>query len=243
MTYLVRAELLKLRTLRATWILAGVGIVLSGTIGVFATRLAGSDPLDLRDLVLAPVQPLYLLVVLLAVLAAAAEFQHHTIRTTLLAAPRRGRALTAKSLVTAAAGALLVLVGIATSVLSGTVTAAVSGEPLPAASWGALGAVAGGAALGSVWALFAGALGVLTRSTAAAVTAILVWRFVVEGVVPVVSRRPELGRWMPSGAGDALLGLGGEARLGVGVAAAVLAGYVAVLLSAAATTFLRRDPA
>ena len=243
MTDLMRAELLKLRTLRATWILAVIGIVLSGTIGAVATGLAGSEPIALRDLVLAPVQPLYLLVVLLAVLASAAEFQHHTIRTTLLAAPRRGRVLAAKSVTTAAAGGLLVLVGIATAVLSGAVTAAVSSDPLPTASWSAVGALAGGAALGGVWALFASALGVLTRSTAAAVTAILVWRFVVEGVVPVVSRRPELGSWMPSGAGDALLGLGGDARLGIGMAAAVLTAYVGALLASAAVTFLRRDPA
>jgi len=42
------------------------------------------------------------------------------------------------------------------------------------------------------------ALGLLTRSTAFAFTALLLWKFVPEDIGPVVTHRPELAHWMPS---------------------------------------------
>ena len=36
------------------------------------------------------------------------------------------------------------------------------------------------------------------RSTAFAFTALLLWKFVPEGIVPVVAHGPELAHWMPS---------------------------------------------
>jgi ABC-type transport system involved in multi-copper enzyme maturation permease subunit len=239
MTMLLSAELLKLRTLRSTWVVAAVAVVLSAVIGVAGTLAPGAAHRpDLHDLVVAPAQPVFFLVVLLAVLASAGEFQHRTVRTTLLAAPRRGRVLAAKAAVSAAGGAALVLAGTTAAVVAGVLTA---GRPFPAASWSAVGALVGSLALGAVWAAVAVGLGVLTRSTAAAVVAVLLWRFVGEGVLPVVTRSPGISRWTPSGAGDALLGLGGGDRLAVAPAALVLAGYVAVVVAASAAQFVRRD--
>ncbi|MDT7578665.1 MAG: type transport system permease protein, partial [Pseudonocardiales bacterium] len=98
--------------------------------------------------------------------------------------------------------------------------------------------------LGALWSVLATALGVLTRSTAIALTALLLWRFVGEGLLPVVLSGYGVGdrisRWTPTGAGSALLGGSGLPAWG---AALVLFGYAGVTCSAAVLVFILRDPA
>lgn len=94
-----------------------------------------------------------------------------------------------------------------------------------------------------MWALVAAALGALTRSTAIALTTVLLWRFVAEQVIPLAARQPELRRWTPSYAGDALAGLGGGELLAPVAAGGMLAAYVAAVCLPEAWLFVRRDAA
>src|SRR4029453_11623059 len=112
-----------------------------------------------------------------------------------------------------------------TAALAATVTARADGLSLPAgdaAGWAAAGSVV---LLGALWGVLAPGLGTLTRSTAAAVAAVLLWRLVLEGLVPVVTGRPEIVRWLPGGASDAAAGLGGDRLLPPAGGAAVFAAY------------------
>jgi ABC-type transport system involved in multi-copper enzyme maturation permease subunit len=238
MTDLLHAELLKLRTLRLTWVLSAMGLALAATTGVVGARLA-DGAVTAREVVLAPAQPVWFVVIVLAVLATAGEFQHHTVRTTLLAAPQRGRVLAAKAAVSAAFGAGLVATGCITALAAATAARAVARGALPSWSAGAVGALVAASAVGAVWAVVACGLGALTRSTAAALVGLLLWRFVGEGLLPIVTRSPGIGRWTPSGAADAVLGRGDGVVQGSGI---LLAWSAAVVL-AAAVLFLRRDPA
>ena len=79
----------------------------SGLIGFAAVRFATDTGVTVTpaELATAPAQPLWFIAVIVAVLATAGEFQHRTIRTTLLHAPRRGQVLAAKATVAAAYGA------------------------------------------------------------------------------------------------------------------------------------------
>ena len=242
MTALLSTETLKLATLRMTWIVAALAVAVSATIGFAAVRIStdAGEPLRLTDLATAPAQAMWFLAIVSAVLASAGEFQHRTIRTTLLAAPHRGRVLAAKSAVAGAYGGLLVLLGTAAAVVAGVVTAAGSGASLTAggAAWGHL---AGTVAVGALFAVLATGLGVLTRSTAAAIAAILLWRFVGEGILPAVLHNDGLTRWTPNGAAGALVGLGAH-PLAPAAAGLLLTGYTAAISAVAAALFLRRDP-
>jgi hypothetical protein len=81
----------------------------------------------------------------------------------------------------------------------------------------------------------------LTRSTAFALTALLLWRFVGEEVLPIVLRRPGISEWTPSGVAETLVG--SEASAGTVLASgALLLGYTALMMVAAGVTFQRRDP-
>ena len=237
----IRSETRKLSTLRLPRTALAAATVLAGALGALNVHaLADTTRVTVADVAVGVAEPAWFLVVVVAVLAAASEFQHGTVVTTLLATPRRPVVLAAKAGAAATFGVLLTSVAALTAVTAGVVTAAVEDLPLhlgsPAELAGAMGAVG----LGGLWAVVATSLGVLTRSTALALTAVLLWKFVLEGIVPVVSRTPELSDWMPSGAGAAVIGAEG-AGLHPVLGAVVVVGYAAVLAALAGASFLRRD--
>jgi ABC-2 type transport system permease protein len=240
----VDAEALKLRTLllpRLALLVAALG---AGLIGFAAASIAtdAGETVTPADLATAPAKTLWFLAVIVAVLATAGEFQHRTIRTTLLHAPHRGRVLTAKAMVTTAYGALITLAGTASAVAVGA--ASLRAEGLPVGSFGAdLWAVAAGSvAIGGLWALLAAGLGTLARNSTVAVATVLLWWLVLEGLLPVVTGNPDTGRWLPGGAADALL-LGRADLLEPWAGGLLFAGYATVVTLAGAVLFARRDPA
>ena len=86
------------------------------------------------------------------------------------------------------------------------------------------------------------AIGTLIRSTAGAVGATFLRVFVVEGVIPVVARQPEIAHWLPGGAAqDALTLSTASGGVTPGTAAALLVGYIAVLVAAAAMLDAKRE--
>jgi ABC-2 type transport system permease protein len=243
MKALLSTEALKLRTLRTTWIVAALAVAVGAAIGFAAVRIAigAHEPLPVGALAGVPTQAMWFLAIVSAVVASAGEFQHRTIRSTLLAVPRRGRVLVAKSAVAGVYGGLLVLLGAAAAVAAGLLTAAASGASFTGGgvSWGHL---AGAAAAGAVFAVLATGLGILTRSTAIAIAAVLLWRFVGEGILPALLHRDGVTRWTPNGTAGALIGIG-DHPLAPWAAALTLAGYTVAISAVAAALFLRRDPA
>jgi ABC-2 type transport system permease protein len=242
MTALLSTEALKLRTLRTTWLVAALAVAVSAVIGFAAVRISigAHEPLHVAAIAGTPAQAMWFLAIVSAVLASAGEFQHRTIRSTLLAVPRRGRVLAAKSAVAGAYGGLLVLLGTAAAVVAGLITAAASGVSFTGigVSWGHL---AGTVAVGAVFAVLATGLGVITRSTALAVGAVLLWRFVGEGILPALLHHDGMTRWTPNGTAGALIGIG-DHPLAPWAAALLLSGYIAAIFGLAAALFLRRDP-
>ena len=242
MTALLSSEALKLRTIRLFWIVVAVTIGLSGTIGFAASKISAGqgDPLSPASVAAAPAQASWFLGIVLAVVASAGEFQHRTIRTTLLASPRRSWVLVAKSLVSSACGATLVALGALTAVTAAWVTNVVLGESFAgggsASWWHVLGTVA----VGAVWSTMAVGIGVLTRSIAIAIAAVLLWRFVGEGVVPVVGG-DEIGQWTPTSLADSVIGIG-SSPVTPGAAGLALAAYTVAVCGLAAILFLKRDP-
>lgn len=239
---LADAELLKLRTvpLPRTVLLAAVATALAG--GHALVRLAenvGRD-VDLAEVLVVVSQPLFLLAVLVAVFATAGELQHRTVRATLLHAPRRGEVAIATAATSAAYGVVLTLLAGLAALGSAAVTMRLEG--LPVTSGGAAGALAATVAIAAGWAVLGAGLGMLTRSTTASIAAVLVWKLGLEGVLPVVTRTPELAAWLPGGAADAVL-QGGQHYLEPAAGGAVFAAYAAAFLLTGTVLFSRRDPA
>jgi ABC-2 type transport system permease protein len=250
MRSLVSAELLKLRSTRSAWIPLAAALaaaVLAVIANTSAAGHAGGTPLSpavLPELLRASGGQLVDGAVLLAcIVLSAGEFRHRTSVTTFLGEPNRLRVVSAKllsaMLTGAAVGLLAEALGAATS------AAALSAHHVPLA-WnhpGVLGAVVTVPLLAALFGALGVGLGLLLRNTAAAVGLALMWAFVVEGIIPALTREPGIVRWLPEAAANAVLhgASPAAAALPAGVALTVLAGYAAVLASAGAALTARRE--
>jgi ABC-2 type transport system permease protein len=188
MTRLFAAELLKLRTIRATW---GYGLAAIAFGGLLAAATIGSPPNDDRfatdyqfDLVLSGAFPAVLLALLLGMLLFTNEFRHGTISRTLLATPRRPLLVALKLMIGAAAGLGLAVLAVVTTAIVGVVWLGVLDVPIEAgdaadAAWRSL---LGAALIGALGAAIGGAV----HSQVGALVGTLVWLFVAEPIVWVL---------------------------------------------------------
>ncbi|HEU4489394.1 MAG TPA: hypothetical protein VFR74_00855, partial [Jiangellales bacterium] len=232
MTDLVATELLKIRTLRLSWAVLGLAVILTGLVSYAAVSIATGTgegdltaaDLDLAFLVRAPAEGVWFLAILVAIVASAGDWQHHTVRATYLAEPRRPRVVAAKLAASAVAGLVVGLAATGTSLVVGGALLHQEGLPVAlgdAATWRAVGAAVG---LTALWAVVASGLGTLAGNTTVAIVVLLMWRFVGEGVLPVVSDVEP--KWLPSGAAQAVLqGAGRPDLLEPPAGAGMLAAY------------------
>ncbi|MCF6472763.1 DUF1349 domain-containing protein [Nonomuraea sp. MG754425] len=138
-----------------------------------------------------------LLVIVVAVMFGTAEYRHGLIRTTLLAGPRRGRALTAKAVALGLVTFAVALPAIAITVTAGGQILRANGNAvLPVPVLTQMRVVAGVAAVLALTAVLALALGVLLRrSVAAVLTTVLV--VLVPHMLATTSVLPEAaGQWL-----------------------------------------------
>jgi ABC-2 type transport system permease protein len=244
MPYLIRSEVLKLRTVRGPWLLLAAGpvLVIAGISGLVVSGTSVHDPAA-QAKALSHVGLTSIFTLLFGIIAVAGEYRHRTITDTYLSTPARGRVIGAKLVVYAAlaalAGVVSTLVGLAVTAAWWADKGASFGWEDPA-MWVTTG---GGIAWNAIFAAIGVSAGALIRNLAGAVAAALAWIALVEGIVGQLIGN--LARWLPFYAGQAL-GAGGTAmlpepllpRLG---ALIVLLGYTAILALAATTTSARRD--
>jgi ABC-2 type transport system permease protein len=191
---LLHAELIKLRTTRTFYALAGVAIGIS----LLITVLIASTSEPTRDEVLTDVftnDASSLFIMILAIVGITGEWRHRTITSSLLAAPDRLRFLAAKLLAFAAAGLLLSL---AISLATGVAGAAIlEARDLPTPGFGEwLEQTARNAAVAALLGAFGIGVGSLVRNQPIAIVGILILAFVIEPVVTAVA--PEVGRFGPT---------------------------------------------
>jgi ABC-2 type transport system permease protein len=260
MSRLIRVELLKLRTVRMTYGLLATGTGLTILFSVLEASRAGipggvaplSTPTGLNQVITGGIWAL-LMAAVLGVTVSSGEFRHATATLTYLAAPRRGRVLTAKTVAAGLGGAVFGLIGYVAALAVGLIFVAARGYQVAIgdatlARYG-LGHILAAALLAAVGA----ALGSLVRSQLAAVIGVLVWSVVIESVIGGLysSVQP----YLPFTAATTLSGtaLGGAAfgpahglatsasPLPFAAAAGLLAGLTVVIAAVAARTTVARD--
>jgi|SRR5215211_129368 len=240
MTRLVGAELLKLRTTRTFWALAGsaVGLVLLIVVLTLALDDHLQAPSDVRAL-LSTAGICGLLTLVLGVVVGAGEYRHGTIASTLLVTPQRLRA------VSAAVGACF-LGGLAIGLLAAGLTALIAlpwlsaNDALLPATGGVIEIFLGGALYAALAAALGAAFGALLRNQVSAVVIVLLLILVVDPVVAGLAG--DVGKFTLSGLGIAMSGAEGDSDvLPRGVAAAVWSLYALLLTALAAIFTARRD--
>ena len=250
MSALVRAELLKLRTVALPyWLLVTtLAFVLLGVLATLLTAGLEGAPLQRDDPQLlaravASASGGNIIVLVLGILALTQEFRFGTATPSFLVTPRRGAVLAAKLLSTVLTGLLFAVVSLVFALGVSWLVITVRGDALRFDAT----VVEVMLGVGLVLALYGPigvAVGALVRNQIAAVVAALAWTFIVEQLV--VALWPEVGKWLPGGAASAVLQLGDVATtrgdlLPVWGGALVLIGYAVVLSVVGAMVTLRRD--
>jgi hypothetical protein len=247
-TRVLRAELLKLRTLRSTsYSLTALFVVLVG-IGVLTSATAHPESVTRANAIGLTLGGSAFAVFLAAAFGAVAGAREHAsgmIRTTVAAVPRRTGLVVTKAF---ALVALVLPVSLAGSVVAFEVgSATLRGRGLPAAQLGdpgALRAVVATAAYLTGLAVISLAVGILVRSTAGAVAAVLGAVLIAPSILGAVLPQ----RWghvieaLPSQAGEAITATGHPHELLSPLAgAADLTAWVVLAVVVAAFALRHRD--
>ena len=188
MTALIAAELLKLRTTRTAFGFLVATVLL--TLAVDAASFATSDFRTEQDVraALSGTGIVSALLLVLGIVATTGEHRHNTITASLLASPDRRRLVAAKAVAYLVTGAVLGLVAVAVTVAVGVPWLSARDAPLELLDAGDYAALVG---RGVVAAALSGALGVaigaIVRNQIAAVVGALVYLFLLEPVLALVS--------------------------------------------------------
>jgi ABC-2 type transport system permease protein len=241
---LVAAEWLKLRTTRLLhgMIPAAVGISLAAVAGsVLATDRAGIALDSSRGLrrILPITGTGALFVLLLGIVIAAGEYRHGTAADTYLTTPRRQLVVSAKLIVGAAiglaTGALIAIVCVA----GAAALYALNGASLALDDTEVWSTLAGTLAYTTLFAALGVGLGTLIRNQVLAVAGALAWIAIIEHIL--VNLAPDIGKWLPTAAGQAIVRTPLDDLLSPLTGAALLAAYTAVIVLAGLRSAATRD--
>ncbi len=186
----------------------------------------------------------------MAILAMTTEYRFGTIRASFLATPRREKVLVAKTITLMIVGIVTALVCSFAAFYLTKLLASSPKAPMVLESSSDWRYVLGNAALFPISAVLAIALGTLIRQSAGAITILLVWSMLIEGLVVVIPNvGPKIGPWLPFSAGGAFVNdptaFDGSPVTGSGPTPVegllVFAGYAVVLWIIALVVMKRRD--
>jgi ABC-2 type transport system permease protein len=238
----VKAELLKVRSTRTTiGLLVGmVALILLFTLltGLLSSVSSLSTTEDQRQFLgLADLAGVFS--ALAGVMLVASEYRYGTMRPTILFTPHRSRVLSAKVIAGVLAGIAFAVVGEAIGWGLGYAIISGRGIPFAVSSSESLQLVLGGLGSVALWGAIGVGLGGMLRNQVAAVITLLAWAFVVSPLL--FGLVPSVGRFMPTYAGDGLVGLTTRHLLPAVAGAIVLVGWTALLAAAGIALTARRD--
>jgi ABC-2 type transport system permease protein len=254
----LRSEWAKFWSLRSSWITLGVAVFLLVLFGAVAAytyspdAVAGQGPpgpgsggdSDAVSLALTGVSFASLAVGVLGVLLSAGEYSTGMIRSTLAAVPRRLPVLWSKAAVIGPITLVLTTLGALLAFLLGTPGLDGESISLSLGDAGVLRSLAGAGVYLGLVAVFGVALGVLLRSSAGAIAALVGVLLILPGLASLLpdSWYDTFSPYFPSNAGSAVYALHDSAdSLSPGAGFAVFAGWVALTLAGAAYRLVKTD--
>lgn len=242
MSDMLRAEVLKLRTTRTFFALAGAAAGLTLLLVILIAAVEGASPReDARGLLVLNTTPFFFLI--LGAVGITGEWRHRTITSSVLAAPDRERFLLAKVIAYSVAGAVLaaaitlLAAAVAAPILSSGDHPSFTGGDVVNAAWR-------NAAIASLLGAFGVAAGSVLRNQVGTIVTLLVMAFMVEPAVLALS--PDVGAVLPvtnapAGITFDFAGDDTEDLLSAAAGAAVELAWIAALAALGAAVLRRRD--
>lgn len=235
-------ERMKLFSTRSAWWCSLLAIALPVGLTALSVGLLSSD-VPVRISQTQAGSDLGLMVVMvLAALSVTTEYRFGTIRTTFLAMPNRAIPLVAKAVVAALTGLVVGLLSAFGAWGAGYLMA--SETQLALDSVDAWRQVAGSGLVYAAGAVLAVGVGILVRQSAGAITLLLLWPLLVEGLVMLIPRIGDvLGDWMPFVMSNRFLSseVSAEAPLGPWGSLVYFAAVAVVVLAVGIAVVRRRD--
>jgi ABC-type transport system involved in multi-copper enzyme maturation permease subunit len=239
---LLRSEVLKLRSTRTTLglVLATLALtILVALVHGYSTGKVSLSFVDEQRTLFGAGGVSTLFAALVGVMALTSEFRHGTIRPTLLFEPRRARLVLVKLAATLLVGALFGLLAEALAFAVGGIVLATRGIGFALDAEDVAVLVGGTAAAALLWSGIGLGLGALVRSQVGAIIGLFAWLLVGENII--FGLWPEVGRYAPGPAAQALSGGSGADLLRPVVGGLALAAWVVVLVGAGTALIVRRD--
>jgi ABC-2 type transport system permease protein len=253
----LRFEWVRLRTLRSTYWLIGIGLLITAGVAFIIAYATRNDPLD--DEIAAQVLtggadfatfiPVFMAI--LGVFSTGHEYRHGTIQPTLTAIPQRSRLLLAKIIMVSLCAVVVVALSLAINLIIGLIfwgEMPSFGEPLDQV-------IPGYFVLVVLYGICGLALAQLFRGVPSAIVVLLVTPLLVEGLISGLSLVPALDwlqpalKFLPFSAGARLLATGPYDPQGGPdfeflsrwASGGVFAAFVAIILAVAWYLFRKRD--
>lgn len=239
---LVRSELLKLRTTRTALalIVGMVGLILLVTL---VQGLASDEAFLIQRKnqfqLLANGSIATAFAAILGLLSMTTEFRHGTIRSTLLAAPKRTQVLVAKLAATTLFGIALGVFGILLSFGIGRLCLNARDIPYVVAGGDLRLAIGGAIVASALWGALGVGLGAAFRNQVGSIVGLLIWFLFVENIL--FGLVPSVGRWLPGQASSVLTQIETPHQLPVITGVLLFCGYVVLSTIAGAVVTERRD--
>jgi ABC-2 type transport system permease protein len=238
----IRAELLKIRTTRTTvgLILGMIALILVFTLldGLLSHPSALASREDQRQL-LSVSSFTAVFAALAGVLLVTSEYRYGTIRPTFLFNPVRSRVLAAKAVAGALAGLVFGILGEAIGWAIGYGTLDGRGITVVLGSGDILLLTLGGLAGAALWGAIGAGIGAIIHSQVGGIITLLGFGLVVDGLL--FGLVPSVGRFTPTRAADALMGLRVHHLLSPGAGAITLIAWAAVLAAVGIARSVRQD--
>jgi ABC-2 type transport system permease protein len=237
-----RAELLKIRSTRTTigLILGMIALILLFTLltGLLSHPSGLASKQDQRDL-LSVSSLTGVFSALAGVLLVTSEYRFGTIRPTLLFNPARSHVVSAKVVAGALAGIAFGVLGEGIGWAIGYATLDARGITVVLSNSDVLLLTLGGLAGAALWGAIGAGLGAIIHNQVGAVITLLAWGLVVDNLL--FGLAPSVGRFVPTRASDALMGLHEHHLLAPGAGAIVLIAWAAALAAGGIALTARRD--
>jgi ABC-2 type transport system permease protein len=226
----IRAELLKIRSTRTTFglILAMIALILLFTLLTgLLTHLSGLASKEDQRQLLSVGSFAGVFSALAGVLLVTSEYRFGTIRPTILFNPVRSHVLAAKVIAGALAGIAFGVLGEAVSWAIGYAILDGRGITVVLGSGDILLLTLGGLAGAALWGAIGAGLGAIIHNQVGGVIALLAWGLVVDNLL--FGLAPSVGRFMPTRASDALMGLRVDHLVSPGIGAITLIAWAGAL--------------
>ena len=253
MINVLRSEWIKLRTVRMNWILGILAFAFPLIITLLTAFFSGDDSdFDARSLLEVLTGTSVVSSLLLGVIAAASitgEFGFGTIRPTFAAVPRRMRVIIGKGIVAGAFAMTVMAIVVLIGVFVGRPLAEGQGATIDFGRYSdSVPALLGTVLLACLMSLAGYGLGMITRSTPAAISILIVWPLIAEGLIggliEVISGWENVVGWMPFQAGIRLVFMEFEDADGpTRIVSGLYFGGVALLLAAIGAWLVNRRDA